>query len=560
VESLACAEDAGKSANPPIAYARTHRDKPLFVQVTLDQLAIPEPPRGAVADGEHLTKREKQVLCGLLKWCWGGRLCTASDLEIADAIGLTGSNAARKRMIQIALHGRTRDGIKYPGMADPERGWITILPDGNPRTGRAIDVSPKYRNWMRIRVHRESNHPAGSEPGLTTPTSSGSLPPRARAHYPSEPELAVLSKDSKDSGRLPEAFNVGGPFGPNTQGGPITIALPTTAIEPPSTLVNEPAHPDAELVETLRRWANDPGNPCRDLARAGLARLNVDTATLPVVITVPEARPVSIGAGVTVSVAPTPDLPPPQEDIASDLSNPDEAPPSVEILVDVLGTHYAGLGREAQADRMVELLKRRGWRLELRVDGQIEIKGRHGAGDRPSDEELRVMRWRKPEITAILARARAAAQAKEAIQPTKAMRGKPAPRVRNQAGIRAMIGRIPGAADDSLSRQVAGLLAGPTAFNDRGDPERSQRTYYGLFEALRSGRDSVTEDCLQQAFEAACGRSCRNRGAVFIDRVQALIGEQRAAKRASRLTGHFGSLRSLAGASLEAMMTIGGRA
>src|SRR3954470_4503162 len=106
---------------PPPADAPAPRFKfsPGFVVVTPEQLAIPETPRGAVPDDHHLSIIEKYVLCAILRWNHSGKPCTASNLEIADAIGLRGDPEARRMRVQIALNGRWLHGVKVPGMADP---------------------------------------------------------------------------------------------------------------------------------------------------------------------------------------------------------------------------------------------------------------------------------------------------------------------------------------------------------------------------------------------------------------------------------------------------------
>lgn len=494
--SVARPEGSANSASPPDPHARTSRGKQRFIQVTLDQLAIPDPPRGTVPDGEHLTGLERRVLYGLLKWCWGGRPCIASDLEIADAIGLAGSKGARKRRVQIALNGRTKAGIKHPGMADPDRAWITIRPHENPTTGRTIEVNPKYLNWTQIRVHQGSSDAAPNEPGLTTPMSPGSLPLRAHDHYPSEPGLTPLSKDSKDSVRPEETFNVVG--SPGTE---ITEEHPDS--RPPSVIPVSfpPAPPDgqadpaAELVETFRRWADDSGNPCRDLAIAGLRRLEVPT-----------------GAPATAA-RPAADRPRGER-------------PSEEELELTVGRSYVRSAPLAQAGEFLSRLQSRtDWRAMLRADGSAELVKSHVGASELDPEWARAFGYLEPEIADILAQAKADAEAKaRATEPgpeanpgpgSASTAGRPR-RVKDPAEVRRLIGQVRGAPDDALSRQLAERLAGPTGFNDK-NRELSARTYCGLLEHLRRGE--LTDDQVQAAFEAACRRGVRTPGALFTDMV-----------------------------------------
>jgi hypothetical protein len=143
-----------------------------FLVITHDQLAMPTASRGASRDGDRVSQLQWKVLCGLESLSWGGkRKCRAKDDEIADAIGLTGSDRARRNQVQIALHGRTyrkarwdpetgkwkRDGalVTAPGLCDPALGFVEILqlPTGE----RELVLTSKWLKYGRFQVYSGGN-------------------------------------------------------------------------------------------------------------------------------------------------------------------------------------------------------------------------------------------------------------------------------------------------------------------------------------------------------------------------------------------------------------------
>ncbi len=148
--------------------------RPHFIQITHDQLALPKTRRGETHDGNRVSQLQWLVLCGLERLSWGGkRKCRAKDLEIADAIGLTGRDRARRNQVQIALHGRTyrkwnpetgkRDGelVRAPGLCDPPLGFVEAL--HGPAGERELALTPKWLQWNRFRVFQGGN--GGSREG-----------------------------------------------------------------------------------------------------------------------------------------------------------------------------------------------------------------------------------------------------------------------------------------------------------------------------------------------------------------------------------------------------------
>lgn len=149
-----------------------------FAKLTHEQLAIPRPLRGEIADGTKLTRHEKLVLMALDRFTRGGRVpCTASNLQIADAIGDTGKDACRRRQIQYALYGRKRkkDGVTkvYPGLCDPSRGFVESR-SAEPGKLRELTLTPKWLAWATVRVFESSNG-ATNAPSLEPPAVDQTL-------------------------------------------------------------------------------------------------------------------------------------------------------------------------------------------------------------------------------------------------------------------------------------------------------------------------------------------------------------------------------------------------
>ena len=389
---------------------KSPRPKPddRFIKVTFHQLKIPEPPRGSAPDGEHLTRLEKLVICGILTWNYfkdgKERACEATDLEIAEAIGLRGSAAAKKRQIQIALHGRTIRGVKVPGMADPSRGFVVITPGEN-ESHRRITVSAKFREWEPESLVRIAPEPAEA------------FPPAEPAVAP---ELVEPADDASASAR----------------------PLPPVETPPALDLVN-PAPPPAAAVERSR----------------------------------------------------------------------------AEILTDAVGPNLVNYPPDELARILIGRLGSRGVRFELQPDGMV--KPRLNPGAEPLNEpETAALRLLKPEIVALLTRKQAEAAA-GTDAPADDDTAKPAPRVRNAAEVRRMIGRLtagpPG--DDSACQAFADRLVDDPAFacNDQ-DGATSRETFLGLAREVK--HKGLPEAVLVGAFDDACGREVRNRGAYLIASVK----------------------------------------
>ena len=146
----------GKSARPSSPHARRILTSAKFVRLLLNQLSIPEPPRGLPADDRHLTHREKLFLATLTHLCneqgyreaksWSYVVPWRLDpVKIAEAMGWQGNERARRGRITNIIHGRPIRGIEHPGLLD--RGWILYLP------GRLIIPSDRWLEASPIRLH-----------------------------------------------------------------------------------------------------------------------------------------------------------------------------------------------------------------------------------------------------------------------------------------------------------------------------------------------------------------------------------------------------------------------
>lgn len=471
MESVARPQGAGNSA-PSSPHTRARRPG-RFVQITYEQLAIPEPPRGSVPDGEHLTRLEKLVLYGLLKWCYQDqrsgkeRACPATDLEIADAIGLSGDSAAKKRKIQIALNGRKIRGVKIPGMADPSRGWVTIMPADN-ESHRLIRINPKFREWAPVRLHRDS---ASAElAGEAKPTAAAAVGNIA------DPSAVALDRDQVDKAASPKLAEL-----------PAADAL-------------EPS-PDGPVGQG------------------------------PAVESSGGARP----SGVALAA-----FPPPSESAGPPAAELSPAPPSpapldrpaAEVLAEVLGREYLEEPPETQARILVHRLSRCDWRFELQPNGMV--KTLPGPGAKPfTESEQSALRSLKPQIVAMLAaEARAADRPRPEISAAGDTGQKPAPRVKDCAEIRRMIGRLTvgPADDDSACEALARRMVDNPGFawNDQ-DRDRSYETFLGLARDVKRG--DLPEAIFISAFDAAArGTKVNNRGSYFVAEVKRLKSKRLGAK------------------------------
>lgn len=212
---------------------------PGFVRIDPDQLAIPVPPRGEPADGDRLTNFEWRLVVTLKRWCWDGRGCDRTSLQIADAMGIGGPKAERRNKIDRALHGRsyrpklgTDPGTgkwiygetkRLPGLIS--RGWVelrggpgTRVGAGETRAGtssrRTLQVTPKFDDYSRIRAFRagppktapyEHQEPAAGHPAMAEPLAAAVLheaaPAREEGPSTGDAEAAAATATGADAPR-----------------------------------------------------------------------------------------------------------------------------------------------------------------------------------------------------------------------------------------------------------------------------------------------------------------------------------------------------------------------
>jgi hypothetical protein len=195
VRARAGAAEVGGSS----ARQRQHRPTTKFVQTTHDQLAVPLTRRGSIPDGDHLSPTEKLLMIALEVRGWQGGPCTASNLQLAEAIGLEGSHASRVRYIKILFGERKIRGTMRPGLV--ARGWVEIVPDIDPRnpTGRKIVRAAKWREYRRkhaeIRVFNEGRcapKDEGPDVAALPPAAAGQPVDAAPSASPSDEILAAV--------------------------------------------------------------------------------------------------------------------------------------------------------------------------------------------------------------------------------------------------------------------------------------------------------------------------------------------------------------------------------
>jgi hypothetical protein len=165
-----------------------------------------------------------------------------------------------------------------------------------------------------------------------------------------------------------------------------------------------------------------------------------------------------------------------------------------------------------QAERFFRRLRDRGLILKVEVDAELgEVirtypQTKYVEPIQP-DEVAELLRLR-PHVLAFLKGTVAAPVAAGQADPIPS---KPARRVPEaiKAQVRCLIGQLAGNAEPAIEATVCRAIA--DALNDHNPT--SLALFVGLAGDVR--RKNLAEGCLQEAFEAACGRTVENRGAVF---------------------------------------------
>ena len=477
MESVARPEGAGKAAGPSNSHARHARKSSPFIQLTSHQVAIPEPDRGTPPDGEHIRDTEKLVIQGILALgCWDREPRELSDLEIANAAGFSGKDTAKRRRVQIALHGRIIDGVKHPGLADPSRGWITITPrqDGRPRL---ISVSAKYHDWAPVRLHAEASPPPAAD--VVEP------PGPAAEHQP--PPLQVVGSPAP--------------------------AEPAPGDAPPAHAVELTAAAVAELREAASGTGIMAELAKAELKKHGLAAAAPGEAET----TIPPERRERLrelaGSSHPMSGAARRTL----ENPASAADPIETKPPAAAEATRPPLEPGASAARQREAEQLTERLRRRG--IHLRLDsGSGEVRWSLAPGyadpDPPSDDEKAALQRLKPEIVALL-------KGPPASAPGAPDRPQRTPRVRAAPQIRNLISQLEAApqSDDKDCKRFADLIMSDPGFscNDE-DPKRSRETFLGWARDLKTGK--LPKAILIEAFDEACRPKAGKRGAVFVAAVK----------------------------------------
>jgi hypothetical protein len=164
------------------------------------------------------------------------------------------------------------------------------------------------------------------------------------------------------------------------------------------------------------------------------------------------------------------------------------------------------------AERFFRRLRDRGLILKVEVDaerGEVIRTYPQTKFVEPiqPDEVAELLRLR-PHVLAFLKGTVASPVATGQTDPAFSKPGRRVPEV-VQAQTRCLIGRLAGNAEPAIEAMVCRSIA--DALNDHNPT--SLALFLGLAGDVR--RKSLAEGCLQEAFEAACGRGVENRGAMF---------------------------------------------
>jgi hypothetical protein len=212
--------------------------------------------------------------------------------------------------------------------------------------------------------------------------------------------------------------------------------------------------------------------------------------------------------------------------------------PSAEVLAEVLGLSAGYADRAEQARYLVgKVVDRRGVRLVLQPDGSIRPEPNPGV-DPLSQAELSVLMWLRPAVVAELRKRQPKPSAKSKAAVVAGQVGdetsEHAPPVKDKAEIGRMIGMLTAgpADDDSDCVQLARrLVADPGFRHSERDPVVSEGVYLGWARDVKKGK--LAQGVLIDAFEEACGKKVRNRGATMVAAVKRLKDKEFKARRGS---------------------------
>jgi hypothetical protein len=441
------------------------RDRERIAVTGYEQFCI-QTPAGDEPGDDELDHAEWRLLSALGNFTGGRRGCEdrwgwPSNRTLGQLIGKGGTADGGVRLVRELLNGKPY----RPGVRGPD-GLFARDADGRWTRGEAVRKRGLVeRGWVEI---RPADNPTGRELRRTSKWLEWQ---RVRLHREAPP---------------PGARN------PSPPRGAQPLPPPGRATPPPPGARNPPEQTSS----------NRP-----------LSTLNVERACGP---GDPEPPPgESLTAGPVICVphgdgnAPEP---PPRESLTA-------GPPPPE-LAEVLG-RYATAPPDLQAWRLFHDLVRDGVRFSL--DGDA-LRYEVSPGRQPlSAARKACVKYLKPAIVAVF---RAEAEKTDAGGPgAPADAARPAPLVKDPARIRAAVARLEccDAGDDAPCHELAEAIAGDPGFRARDlEPETTRALVVGVARDVRDGNLPVA--VLAEAFEAACGKRVRNRGARFVSELKWAIG------------------------------------
>ena len=179
-----------------------------------------------------------------------------------------------------------------------------------------------------------------------------------------------------------------------------------------------------------------------------------------------------------------------------------------------------------QAEKFFRRLRDRGLILKIALDPErgevIQTYGLTNSVEPIQEEEIAELRQLRPRSAAFLKGSRS--QARHRLRFRESSAGPTSSGFRSGRGAVAAEAVMSGNRDDAIETRVSRALG--EALNDR--KLESQALFLGLAGEVRRG--VLAEGCLQEAFEAACGRQVENRGAMLTVMVRRWMGRSRGAR------------------------------
>ncbi len=197
-------------------------------------------------------------------------------------------------------------------------------------------------------------------------------------------------------------------------------------------------------------------------------------------------------------------------------ANPDERPieePLIPATPSLPEASAAWTPRELAVD-FRSRMRDRGLLLKPTDDGHIRVEAIPSAvppAPIEPDEVAKLLQL-KPEILAVLRGEVKVPAGPPAVSKPEALetaKPRPAPQVRNPGRVHSLLGQLARNSDSTIEAVACRALA--EALGDQ--KPASLKLFLGLVGDVRRG--NLPEGCLQEAFDAACGKKVGNRGAMF---------------------------------------------